>query len=87
MTRPPLLLRAWWRLLEAAHVRSYGPGDSTLRYVVTEPWDAAYTYAGRFACRVLHRHNASCRGRRDHLPDHAPGPTGCGRWGRPWRSS
>lgn len=53
--------------MEALHVRSYQYGDSALRYVLTEPWDAAYSYSGRFACRMFGRHGAACRGRVDHL--------------------
>ncbi|MFG2056673.1 hypothetical protein ACGFI9_21885 [Micromonospora sp. NPDC048930] len=33
---------------------------------------------GRLGCRLLHRHNISCRGDRGHGPDHYPG--GCNGW-------
>lgn len=62
------LSRAYRRAHRALGVHEWRPGDSTLRYVLTEPWDAAYSYSGRFVCRVLRRHNVTCRGRMDHLP-------------------
>lgn len=37
-----------------------------LRYVLTEPRDAAYALPLRVACRLFGRHNATCRGRLDH---------------------
>ncbi|MFJ1581568.1 hypothetical protein [Streptomyces sp. NPDC088182] len=37
-----------------------------LRYALAEPRDAAYGLPGRLACRLLGRHNVSCRGRLDH---------------------
>jgi len=37
-----------------------------LRYALTEPWDFAYCVPRRIACRLLGRHNATCRGRLDH---------------------
>lgn len=37
-----------------------------LRYALTEPQDFTYCVPRRFACRVLGRHNATCRGRADH---------------------
>lgn len=36
-----------------------------LRYVLAEPRDAAYHYAGRALCVLLRRHNATCPGRTD----------------------
>ncbi|MBC6464269.1 hypothetical protein [Actinomadura alba] len=47
---------------------------------MAEALDWLEYWAGRAFCRVLHRHNTSCRGRRDHMPHHVPGPTGCGHW-------
>lgn len=37
-----------------------------LRYAITEPWDFAYTVPRRITCRLLRRHNVTCRGRTDH---------------------
>lgn len=37
-----------------------------LRYALAEPRDAAYALPRRAACRLLGRHNATCRGRPDH---------------------
>lgn len=36
-----------------------------LRYVLAEPRDAAYHYAGRALCALLRRHNTTCVGRTD----------------------
>jgi hypothetical protein len=60
--RPPLFFRTWFWVLGALRVRPYRPGDGLLRYVLTEPWDAAYTLPGRAACRLLGWHNRTCRG-------------------------
>lgn len=61
------LSRAYRWTHRALGVHEWRPGDSALRYVLTEPWDAAYSYSGRIACRMLGRHGATCRGRVDHL--------------------
>ncbi|MEW2567649.1 hypothetical protein [Streptomyces sp. NPDC047070] len=37
-----------------------------LRYALGEPRDFAYCAPRRIACRLLGRHNATCRGRTDH---------------------
>ncbi|WP_435252045.1 hypothetical protein [Streptomyces tendae] len=37
-----------------------------LRYLVGEPREFAYAVPRRIACRLLGRHNTTCRGRRDH---------------------
>ncbi|WP_435610058.1 hypothetical protein [Streptomyces sp. C10-9-1] len=37
-----------------------------LRYALAEPRDLAYAAPRRLACRLLGRHNATCRGRTDH---------------------
>lgn len=47
-------------------MRPYRVGDSWLRYLLTEPRDAAFFWRGRFMCRVLRRHNHTCDGRPDH---------------------
>lgn len=69
MNRPPLVFRAWFRVLDVLGVRPHRHGDGRLRYVLTEPWDASTYYWGRFRCRVLRDcgpHNDSCRGRVGH---------------------
>ena len=60
------LSRVYRASLRTLGVRECRSSDSTLRYVLSEPWDAVYTYSGRFACHVLGRHNVTCRGRVDH---------------------
>lgn len=47
-------------------IRYYGPGDSMLRLALTEPGEFLIFSWGRVACRVLRRHNRTCRGRVDH---------------------
>lgn len=37
-----------------------------LRYALTEPRDFVYCSRRRIACRLLGRHNVTCRGRLDH---------------------
>ena len=37
-----------------------------LTYALSEPRDFAYCVPGRIACRLLGRHNVTCRGRSDH---------------------
>ncbi|MFF5001716.1 hypothetical protein ACFY3G_02715 [Streptomyces phaeochromogenes] len=37
-----------------------------LRTTLTDPREAAYCIPRRIACRLLGRHNATCRGRTDH---------------------
>lgn len=51
-------------------MRRYRAGDGLLRYMLTEPRDAAYALPRRLICRVFGIHTAVCRGRRDHIrPD------------------
>lgn len=38
----------------------------TIRYILTEPRDAAYGLPRRIACRLLGHHSATCWGRPDH---------------------
>jgi hypothetical protein len=49
-------------------IRSYRPGDSMLRLVLTEPREAQFVLRGRFLCCVFHLHGLTCRGRMDHWP-------------------
>ncbi|WP_329338569.1 hypothetical protein OG866_27045 [Streptomyces sp. NBC_00663] len=55
--RPP----RWYEYSPAAT----GP-EYWLRYLLGEPRDFAYAVPRRIACRLLGRHNATCRGRADH---------------------
>jgi hypothetical protein len=60
-------------------MRRWTPGDRLgLRYILSEPRDAFWTYRGRFLCRFLRLHGVSCYGREDHRPVSAVR----GRWTR-----
>lgn len=74
------IARAYLRVQRAVGIRPCRATDSMLRFALLEPWEVIPWCWGRFKCQSLHRHNRSCHGRRDHMPDHMPGPTGCGHW-------
>lgn len=58
------LTRAYRRILKALGVREVVPGDSMVRYVLTEPWEYPPSYWwGRLQCTRYGRHNRTCRGR------------------------
>ncbi|HEY9522277.1 MAG TPA: hypothetical protein VIR33_03490 [Thermopolyspora sp.] len=67
----PLLVRLWWWLIvDVMHIQPYQRylGHHLIRWYLTEPLEVWATWTGRFQCRVLGRHNDSCRGRMDHWP-------------------
>ena len=56
----------------AAWMTRRGPGY-WIGYAIHDPRDFAYSAPRRIACRLLGRHNATCRGRRDHPRNYQEG--------------